>query len=100
MTNMLVTYARLTAVSNQVEDIRIQLNDLLHRVDRDVSDLVTSGFRTPTSSAAYDAQFGTFVTSTTTALRELTAFSDFLSAAVEALGDADSQLGTAAQNMT
>ncbi len=99
MANVRVSYARLTSVSHQVEDIRVQLDALLQRVDRDVSELVTSGFRTPTSSQAYDTQFAAFVTSTVAALRELTAFADFLRASVEAFGDTDSQLGTAAQNL-
>lgn len=99
MANIKLDYGNMSEAARALQEAKTQLDSLLSRVDSDVSSLVASGFRTPTSSVAFDQQFTEFTGGTVAALMSLAQFASFLDTAVATFEEADSGLASSAREL-
>ncbi|MFE6969097.1 WXG100 family type VII secretion target [Isoptericola sp. NPDC057653] len=92
MANMNVTYDELRSQAGQLRNGQQQMTDILHNLQSQVNNLVSSGFVTDQASGAFQTSYEEFTTGTTQAIEGLEGMASFLEQAAQTLSDADSQL--------
>jgi WXG100 family type VII secretion target len=92
MANVNVTYDELRGQAAQLRNGQQQLTEILHNLQTQVNNLVSSGFVTDQASGAFQTSYEEFTTGTTQAIEGLEGMASFLEQTATTLADVDSQL--------
>ncbi|SDO18714.1 Uncharacterized conserved protein YukE [Cryobacterium flavum] len=95
MANLNVTYSDMTDAAGRLTSGKDDVITKLGELQTLVNNLVGSGFVTDSASGAFQTAYDAFTQGTTLAVNGLDGMSQFLSAAADALSNADTELGNA-----
>jgi uncharacterized protein YukE len=95
MANLNVTYSDMTDAAGRLSSGKEELITKLADLQTLVNNLVGSGFVTDSASGAFQTSYDAFTQGTTLAVNGIDGMSQFLTAAADALGNTDTELGNA-----
>ena len=95
MANMNVTYEEMAAQANKLINAKNDIETQLGRLESEVQQLVSGGFVTDKASGQFGSSYEQFHKGATQCIGGLEGMSQFLTKAVSALQDVDTQLAAA-----
>lgn len=94
MTNLSVTYDRMSSAAMQLRTGQTDLETRLGELRSIVAQLITDGFTTSAASGAFDASYEQFTAGARTTIGGIEGMAHFLDSAATALQSTDEQLAS------